>query len=103
MSFFDLRLPSQGRRLANDAGIDPVKITYLPHAFDQMKERGIPESEARAVLENPDLEYPGYKNRITAERVFEGRRTAVKVVYNLSLTGERVVITVEYGRPTRLP
>lgn len=80
-----------------------MKITYLPHALDQMKERGIPESEARAVLENPDLEYPGHKNRVVAERVFEGRRTAVKVVYNLSSTGERVVVTVEYGRPARRP
>jgi hypothetical protein len=80
-----------------------VKITYLPHALDQMNERGIPEAEARAVLENPDLEYPGYKGRITAERVFEGRRIAVKVVYNLSSSGERIVVTVEYGRPARRP
>jgi hypothetical protein len=68
-----------------------------------MREREIPEAEARATLEAPDLEYPGYKGRITAERVFEGRRTAVKVVYNLSSTGERVVVTVEYGRPARRP
>lgn len=53
------------------------------------------------VLEEPDDEYPGNKGRTVAERVFSGERIAVKVVYNLGLEGERVVVTVERGRPRR--
>ena len=37
-----------------------------------------------------------------AERILPGRRLAMKVVYNLSTRAgdERVVVTVELGRPT---
>jgi hypothetical protein len=37
-----------------------------------------------------------------AERVLPGRRLAVKVVYNLGAEDERIVVTVELGRPTLL-
>lgn len=78
-----------------------MKITYLPHARLRMEERGISEEEANAVLEDPGLEYPGNLGRTVAERMLPGRRLAVKVVYNLSAGDERVVVTVELGRPTR--
>jgi hypothetical protein len=72
----------------------------LPHAKEQMEERGIPEEEARATLEAPDAEYPGYWGRTVAEKTFPRRHLATKVVYNLGLEGERIVVTVERGRPT---
>jgi hypothetical protein len=77
-----------------------LKIVFLPHALRRMEERRISEEEARATLEEPDLEYPGNLGRTVAERVFPGRRLATKVVYNLGPEGERAVVTVERGRST---
>ena len=65
-----------------------------------MKQRRLSEEEARAALEEPDLEYLGNLGRTVAERVFPGRSLATKVVYNLGPEDELVVITVERGRPT---
>lgn len=76
-----------------------MKITFLPHARDQMREYVILEERARATLADPDREYPSYKGRVVAEKVFPGERLAVKVVYNSGLGGERVVVTVMRGRP----
>jgi hypothetical protein len=76
-----------------------VRITYLPHARRRMGERDISEDEARATLEEPDAEYPGNLGRTVAERTFPGRRLATKVVYNRGTEDERVVVTVERGRP----
>ena len=78
-----------------------MRITYVPHARRRMEERGISEEEVETVLEAPALEYLGNLGRTVAERVLPGRRLAVKVVYNLSAEDERVVVTVELGRPTR--
>jgi hypothetical protein len=79
-----------------------MKITYLPHAQRRMDERGIARWEAEAVLEAPDVEYLGHAwERVVAERVLPGRRLAVKVVYNQGAEDERIVVTVELGRPTR--
>jgi hypothetical protein len=76
-----------------------VRITYLPHARRRMRERNISEDEARATLEEPDVEYPGNLGRTVAERTFPGRRLATKVVYNRGAEDERVVVSVERGRP----
>jgi Domain of unknown function (DUF4258) len=76
-----------------------VRITYLPHARRRMGERDISEDEARATLEEPDAEYPGNLGRTVAERTFPGRRLATKVVYNRGTEDERVMVTVERGRP----
>ena len=65
-----------------------------------MGERGISEEEVRDTLAEPDVEYPGNLGRTIAERVPTGRRLAVKVVYNRGLEDERIVVTVEVGRPT---
>ena len=76
-----------------------MKIVFLPHARDQMQEYGISEERARATLSTPDHEYPSYKERFVAEKVFPGDRLAVKVVYNTGVGTERVVVTVMRGRP----
>ena len=80
-----------------------MQITYLPHARRRMEEREISEEEVRTTLESPDLEYPGNQGRTVAERTQPGRRLATKVVYNRGSEAEdeRVVVTVERGRPTR--
>ena len=45
-----------------------MKVTYLPHALRRMDERGIARWEAEAVLEAPDVEYPGHVfERVVAE------------------------------------
>jgi hypothetical protein len=79
-----------------------MKITYLPHARRRMEERGIPDEEVAVVLEAPAQEYPGNRGRTVAEWVVRGRRLATKVVYNLGAEDERIVVTVELGRPTLL-
>ncbi len=68
-----------------------------------MAERGISEEEVREILELPDLEYPGRLGRAVAERSPSeaGRSLAVRVIYNLGAEDERIVVTVELGRPTR--
>ena len=79
-----------------------MKVTFLPHAEEQMQERGISEEQVLATLGEPDAEYPAGRGRIRVERRLPGMKLAVKVVYNLSSeTGERVVISVMRGRPTR--
>jgi len=78
-----------------------MKITFLPHALKQMTEREISEDQAHSALEEPDIEYPGDSGRTVAERVFEGERSAIKVIYNVGLEDERVVVSVMRGRPKR--
>ena len=79
-----------------------MKITLLPHVRLRMEQRDISEEEVRTILESPDLEYPGKLGRTVAERSPGGGRSlAVRVIYNLGLEGERVVVTVERGRPSR--
>ncbi len=82
-----------------------MKITYLPHALERMEQRGVSEEEVRGILESPDLEYPGKQDRTVAERPPSegGRSLAVRVIYNLGLEEERIVVTVELGRPTTNP
>jgi hypothetical protein len=82
-----------------------MKITFLPHAIERMEQRGVTEDEVRDILERPDLEYPGRRGRTVAERapVEGGRSLAVRVIYNHGPGDERIVITVELGRPTTNP
>ncbi|MDP9478035.1 MAG: DUF4258 domain-containing protein [Actinomycetota bacterium] len=76
-----------------------MRVVFLPHARERMALRNVTEEEALAVLGEPDAEYPGDHGRIVAERVLPGRRLATKVVYNLGAEQERIVVTVERGRP----
>lgn len=78
-----------------------LRITIIPHARVQMRERGISEAQIRAVLEHPYHEYPGDLGRTVAERREGSGRHAIKVVYNLGLEDERIVVTVMRGRPRR--
>jgi hypothetical protein len=78
-----------------------MRVTFLPHAVDQMKEREITRRRARATLEDPDAEYPGDWGRTVAERRFGSERSAIKVVYNRGLRNERIVVSVMRGRPRR--
>lgn len=78
-----------------------MRVTFVPHALEQMAERGIPADLARAALEDPDAEYPGDWGRTVAEKRFGGERSAVKVVYNRGLQDERIVVSVMRGRPRR--
>lgn len=83
-----------------------MKITYLPHAKRRMELREISEEEVESILEDPDLIYPGKLGRMVAERSPSssarggGRSLAVRVIYNQGLEEERIVVTVELGRPT---
>lgn len=78
-----------------------MKITILPHARGQMEERRISEEQVRGVLERPATEYPGRLGRTVAERRVASGRLAIKVVYNIGLEDERIVVSVMRGRPRR--
>lgn len=78
-----------------------MRVTILPHARDQMREREIPEQRARDTLRDPDQEYPGDWGRTVAEKRFGTERSAIKVVYNRGQRDERIVVSVMRGRPRR--
>jgi hypothetical protein len=44
-----------------------MKITFLPHALEQMEERGISEEQARATLEEPDTGGTANYGRLSAQ------------------------------------
>lgn len=97
-----INLENSRHRLADATMTRSMKITFLPHAEEQMHERGISEDQVRETLSEPDAEYPVGRGRIRAERRFQGMRLAVKVVYNLSSeTGECIIVSAMRGRPTR--
>jgi hypothetical protein len=57
-----------------------MRITYIPHALEQMERRGISEEETRRVLEEPDEEGEANFGRLYAQKVIGRRR--IRVVYN---------------------
>jgi hypothetical protein len=57
-----------------------LRITYVPHALEQMERRGISEEEVAAVLEDPNEEGPANFGRLYAQSVIGHRR--IRVVYN---------------------
>jgi hypothetical protein len=77
-----------------------LRISMVPHARDQMRERNISEDQLRQTLERPETEYSGDFGRTVAERRFGGRNV-IKVVYNRGLQDERIVVTVMRARSRR--
>ncbi len=78
-----------------------MRVTFLPHALEQMAERGISEEEARAVLEEPDQGGAANFGRLYFQKRIGHRR--VRVIYNRG-ADEIVVVSVmlrrrEGGRP----
>jgi hypothetical protein len=57
-----------------------MKVTFLPHALEQMRKRGISESEARLVVDQPDEEGKANFGRLYAQKEIGHRR--IRVVYN---------------------
>ena len=71
-----------------------MRITYVPHALEQMERRGISE-EVAAVLADPNEEGPANFGRLYAQSVIGHRR--VRVVYNWG-ADEAVVVSVMFRR-----
>lgn len=72
-----------------------MNVTFLPHALEQMRARGIPEEEARLVLEEPDEEGAANLGRLYAQKVIGHRR--IRVVYNRG-ADETVAVSVMLRR-----
>lgn len=72
-----------------------MKITFLPHAREQMEERGISEEEARSVLEEPDFEGLANFGRLYSQKRIGSRR--IRVIYNQG-ADEAVVVSVMLRR-----
>jgi uncharacterized protein YggU (UPF0235/DUF167 family) len=72
-----------------------MKITILPHAREQMFERGISEEDIRVALEAPDLEGAANFGRLYAQKTIGHRR--VRVIYNEG-ADEAIVVSVMLRR-----
>ncbi len=67
------------------------RFTFLPHAREQIEERGIAEEQVRATVEDPEWTGHGDYGRFVADRRFG--RGVVRVVYNAGHE-ENVIISV---------
>ena len=56
-----------------------MKIIYLSHARDRMRQRGITELDVEDILKHPDYVKKSIKNR--KEAVGETRNRTIKVVF----------------------
>ncbi len=72
-----------------------MKITFLPHALEQMENRSISEKEARSVLEEADDEGTANFGRFYSQKRIGHRR--IRVVYNVG-ADETVVVSVMLRR-----
>jgi hypothetical protein len=72
-----------------------MRITFLPHALEHMRARGISEEEARLVLEDPDREGEANFGRLYAQKEIGHRR--IRVVYNRG-ADETVAVSVMLRR-----
>jgi hypothetical protein len=68
-----------------------MRITFLPHALEDMEERNVSEEWVRTTVEEPDFIGEGDYGRLVADRRLG--RTAVRVVYNVG-RGEYVIVAV---------
>jgi hypothetical protein len=57
-----------------------MRVTFLPHALEQMEARDISEEEARLVVGQPDEEGVANFGRLYAQKVIGHRR--IRVIYN---------------------
>ncbi len=72
-----------------------MRIAFLPHALDRMRQFGISEDEVRAVLDEPDEEGEANMGRSFSQKLVGNR--LMRVVYNKS-ADEVVVITAMLRR-----
>lgn len=68
-----------------------MKVVFIPHALERMKERGIPEELVIEILNFPEKVSTGYFGRKIAQKKLNGK--IVRVVYEEG-GNEIVVITV---------
>ena len=54
-----------------------MRITFLPHALEQMGKRGILEAEALLTIGQPDEEGEAHFGRLYAQKVIGSRRIRV--------------------------
>ncbi len=88
--------PAVGACLGRDVRkLRGMKITFLPHALEQMSKRGISEDEARAALEEADEEGAANLGRLYVQKRFGRRR--IRVIYNQG-ADEAVVVSVMLRR-----
>ncbi|MBA2692563.1 MAG: DUF4258 domain-containing protein [Rubrobacter sp.] len=72
-----------------------MRIIFLPHALDRMRQFGISEDEVRAVLDEPSEEGEANMVRSFSQKLVGNR--LMRVVYNKS-ADEVVVITAMLRR-----
>jgi hypothetical protein len=72
-----------------------MRIIFLPHALDRMRQFGISEDEVRAVLDEPSEEGEANMGRSFSQKLVGNR--LMRVVYNKS-ADEVVVITAMLRR-----
>ncbi len=68
-----------------------MKVLFIPHALERMRERGIPKDLVIETLNSPEKVTTGYFGRKIAQKRLNGR--LIRVVYEEE-ENEVVVITV---------
>ena len=48
-----------------------MKVTFIPHALDRMKKRGITEKMVLETLKDPEKVVEGYGGRKIAQKMFD--------------------------------
>ncbi|WP_456327076.1 DUF4258 domain-containing protein [Archaeoglobus sp.] len=56
-----------------------MKVTFIPHALDRMKKRGITEKIVIETLKNPEKVVKGYGGRKIAQKMFNDK--LLRVIY----------------------
>jgi Cu/Ag efflux pump CusA len=72
------------------------RVTFLPHARERMEQYGISEEEVRSVLEDPNEEGAANFGRSYAQKLLS--RGLVRVIYNVGMDDEAVVVSVMLRR-----
>jgi hypothetical protein len=72
------------------------RVTFLPHARERMEQYRITEEEVRSVLEEANEEGAANFGRSYADKLLS--RRLVRVIYNVGMDDEAVVVSVMLRR-----
>lgn len=69
-----------------------MKIKFIEHALERMKERGITKDEVINAINEPDYVGKGYGNREVAQKLIDGK--LLRVIYEKH--GDEIVVITAY-------
>ncbi len=69
-----------------------MKIKFIEHALERMKERGITEDEVINAISEPDYVGKGYGDREVAQKLINGK--LLRVIYEKH--GDEIIVITAY-------